>query len=113
MIFTNYLNILLLCAPLGIVAGLKGWSPSIVFTANFVALIPLALLLGEVTEDLAVRFGDVVGGLLNATFGNVVEMILSLAVLQKGLYTVVAASLIGSIRQICCWCWGCAFCLEG
>ena len=64
---------------------------------NFVALIPLALVLGEVTEDLAVRFGDTVGGLLNATFGNVVEMILSIAALMKGLYTVVATSLIGSI----------------
>lgn len=43
------------------------------------------------------RFGDMVGGLLNATFGNVVEMILSIAALQQGLYTVVAASLLGSI----------------
>lgn len=64
---------------------------------NFMALIPLALLLGDVTEDLAVRFGPTVGGLLNATFGNVVEMILSIAALQQGLYTVVSASLLGSI----------------
>lgn len=64
---------------------------------NFLALIPLALLLGDVTEDLAVRFGDTVGGLLNATFGNVVEMILSIAALQQGLYTVVSSSLLGSI----------------
>ena len=64
---------------------------------NFIALIPLALVLGEVTEDLATRFGDVIGGLLNATFGNVVELILSVAALTKGLYTVVAMSLIGSI----------------
>lgn len=41
---------------------------------NFLALVPLALLLGEVTEDLALRFGDVIGGLLNATFGNVVRI---------------------------------------
>ena len=59
--------------------------------------MPLALLLGEVTEDLAVRFGDTVGGLLNATFGNVVELILSIAALQKGLYDVVATSLVGSV----------------
>ena len=64
---------------------------------NFVALIPLALVLGEITEDLAIRFGDVIGGLLNATFGNVVELILSIAALTKGLYTVVAMSLIGSV----------------
>jgi Ca2+:H+ antiporter len=45
------------------------------------ALVPLALLLGEVTEDLALRFGDVIGGLLNATFGNVVSILGRLIVL--------------------------------
>lgn len=43
------------------------------------------------------RFGPTIGGLLNATFGNVVELILSIVALTKGLYTVVAASLVGSI----------------
>lgn len=64
---------------------------------NLCGLIPLALLLGEVTEDLALRLGETVGGLLNATFGNVVELILSIAALQAGLYDVVATSLLGSI----------------
>lgn len=49
------------------------------------------------TEDLALRFGNIVGGLCNATFGNVVELLLSIAALSKGLYSVVAMSLIGSI----------------
>ena len=48
--------------------------PALYALQNFLALIPLALFLGEVTEDLAVRFGDIIGGLLNATFGNVVEL---------------------------------------
>lgn len=61
------------------------------------SLVPLALLLGEVTEDLALRFGDTIGGLLNATFGNVVELILSIAALRAGLYDVVATSLVGSV----------------
>jgi Ca2+:H+ antiporter len=64
---------------------------------NFFALVPLALILGDVTEDMALRCGVVIGGLLNATFGNVVEIILSIAALQKGLYTVVSTSLLGSI----------------
>jgi Ca2+:H+ antiporter len=64
---------------------------------NLCGLIPLALLLGEVTEDLALRLGETIGGLLNATFGNVVELILSIAALQAGLYDVVATSLLGSI----------------
>lgn len=38
---------------------------------NLCALVPLALLLGCVTEDLSLRLGQIVGGLLNATFGNV------------------------------------------
>lgn len=67
------------------------------FLQNIIGLIPLALILGEITEDLAVRFGPTIGGLLNATFGNVVELILSIVALTKGLYTVVAASLVGSI----------------
>ncbi|KDD76674.1 hypothetical protein H632_c142p3, partial [Helicosporidium sp. ATCC 50920] len=97
LLLGSVLNVLLVCAPLGVYAGHAGWSASAVFWLNFVALLPLALLLGEVTEDLAVRFGDVVGGLLNATLGNVVELILSIAALSKGLYTVVATSLVGSI----------------
>lgn len=66
-------------------------------TQNLAGLIPLALILGEVTEDLALRLGDVIGGLLNATFGNVVELILSIAALSKGLFEVVAMSLLGSV----------------
>lgn len=97
MLTASYMNLMLFCIPLGIVSGYLGWNPTLVFVSNFFTLIPLALILGEVTEDLAVRFGETIGGLLNATFGNVVELILSIAALQKGLYTVVATSLIGSI----------------
>jgi Ca2+:H+ antiporter len=70
MLLSSSLNILMLCVPLGIAARYCNWGPVAVFVLNFLALIPLALLLGDVTEDLAVRFGDMVGGLLNATFGN-------------------------------------------
>lgn len=97
MISSSWLNLLLFCIPIGLVLGLSQGNASWIFLTNFFALVPLALILGEVTEDLAVRFGDSVGGLLNATFGNVVEMILGIAALSKGLYTVVATSLIGSI----------------
>lgn len=72
-----------------------------------------ALILGEITEDLAVRFGDAIGGLLNATFGNVVEMILGLAALSRGLYGVVAASLIGSILSNLLLVLGCCFFFGG
>ena len=97
LIMSSFMNVLLVTAPLGITAHYLNWGPVAVFVLNFAALVPLALLLGEVTEDLAVRFGATIGGLLNATFGNVVELILSVAALTKGLYVVIAASLIGSI----------------
>ena len=97
LIMSSWMNMLLVMAPLGVMAHYLNWGPIAVFVLNFAALVPLALLLGEVTEDLAVRFGSTIGGLLNATFGNVVELILSIAALTKGLYVVIAASLIGSI----------------
>ena len=67
------------------------------FLLNFIVLIPLAKLLGIATEEIALRTNDTVGGLLNATFGNLIEMIISILALQKGLLRVVQASLMGSI----------------
>eukprot|EP00124_Ichthyophonus_hoferi_P001017 Ihof_evm12s45 gene=Ihof_evmTU12s45 len=92
-----YTNILLLVLPVAIASEYVGWSKTIVFVLNLIAIIPLAGLLGSATEELALRMGDLVGGLLNATFGNAVELIVSIAALQKGLITVVQGSLLGSI----------------
>jgi Ca2+:H+ antiporter len=67
---------------------------------NFLGIIPLALILGDVTEDLALRSGEVIGGLVNATFGNVVELILSCVALtkkKKALNSVAGLSNLGSI----------------
>lgn len=97
LVKSSWLNVLLLAAPLGIASHMLNWDATTVFMLNLVGLIPLALLLGEVTEDLAIRLGETIGGLLNATFGNVVELILSIAALNAGLYDVVATSLLGSI----------------
>ncbi|KAF5842439.1 cation exchanger 1 [Dunaliella salina] len=97
LITSQWVNTLLVCVPLGLLAGFQGWSPITVFCWNFMALVPLALLLGDVTEDLALRLGPVTGGLVNATFGNVTEVVLSIAALHKGLLSVVANSLVGSI----------------
>lgn len=97
IITSSRLNALLIAVPLGILTYVAGWGAVPSFAINFLALIPLALLLGQITEDLAERFGDTIGGLINATFGNVVEMILTLAALKQGLYSVVSASLVGSI----------------
>lgn len=97
LVKSSWLNLLLLACPFAIAAEALHWSATTIFLLNLTGLIPLALLLGEVTEDLALRLGETIGGLLNATFGNVVELILSIAALQAGLYDVVATSLLGSI----------------
>ncbi len=64
--------------PLGIIANLLEWSPVTIFTLNFFAIIPLAAVLSFATEEISAHLGDALGGLLNATFGNAVEMIVSL-----------------------------------
>ena len=79
---SNYVNVLLVFVPLGIIAGAVGWSPTAVFVLNFLAIIPLAALLSFATEELSVKLGQTLGGLLNATFGNAVELIVG--VLQPG-----------------------------
>ncbi len=61
------------------------------------AIIPLAELIGEATEELAVHVGDMWGGLLNATLGNAAELIITIFALSAGKVDLVRASIIGSI----------------
>ena len=77
VLVSNYVNILLVFVPLGIIAGAVSWNPTAVFVLNFLAIIPLAALLSFATEELSVNVGQTLGGLLNATFGNAVELIVS------------------------------------
>jgi len=73
----SYSNVLLFCVPLGIIAAEYHWHPAVVFTINFLAMLPLAAILTFSTEQLAAKVGAIMGGLINATFGNAVEMIVS------------------------------------
>ena len=74
----NYVNALLVFVPLGILSGALHWNPTTVFLLNFLAIIPLASLLSFATEELAAKMGQTLGGLMNATFGNAVELIVCL-----------------------------------
>lgn len=97
-IFLSPLCILLVCSPLGILSGLLKWGDSLTFWFNFFAMIPLAKILGDATEELAINLkNDMLSGLLNATFGNAVEMIMTVALLRQGQYAVVKSTLLGSI----------------
>src|SRR5690349_10776707 len=80
-----------------VVADLAGAPATVIFFVSAVALIPPAAMMGRATEELAERSGNVVGGLLNVTFGNAPELIICLFALRKGLHEVVKASLVGSI----------------
>merc|ERR1719460_3253261 len=72
-------------------------SPAAVFGANFMAIVPLASILGQATEALSAHTGQLVGGLLNATFGNAVEMIMCIQAVKLGLISVVQGNLLGSV----------------
>lgn len=93
----NKLLILLVAVP---AAAVVDWvqAPAVwIFAVASLAIIPLAALMGRATESLASHAGEGVGGLLNATFGNLAELILALMALRAGLYAVVKASITGSI----------------
>src|SRR5262249_13546435 len=83
-----------------IVLAVESAAPS-AHTALFVlavlAIVPLATLLSHATESVAEKTGDAVGGLLNATLGNLTELIIAIAALQAGEYMLVKASIAGAI----------------
>ena len=70
---------------------------AVVFVVAAAAILGLAWIVGLSTERLGAMTGPQVGGILNATFGNIAELIISFFALQAGLITVVKASLTGSI----------------
>ncbi|KAF4992820.1 hypothetical protein FDECE_13606 [Fusarium decemcellulare] len=96
-LLSNYVNFLLFMVPIGIVAGKLGWNSTAVFTINFFAIIPLAAVLSFATEEISLKLGETMGGLLNATFGNAVELIVSIVALRDNQIEVVQASMLGSI----------------
>jgi Ca2+:H+ antiporter len=91
------LNALLFFVPVTIVLELLKTEPVWIFVSSCLAIIPLAGLLGLATEHLSNRFGEGIGGLLNASLGNAAELIIALAALGEGLHGIVKASLTGSI----------------
>jgi Ca2+:H+ antiporter len=110
---SNYVNVLLVFVPLGIVAGVLEWSAATVFVLNFLAIMPLASLLSFATEELAATMGQTLGGLMNATFGNAVELIVSIIALKDNQIRVVQASMLGSILSNILLVLGCCFLVGG
>jgi len=112
-IFLVPLNLLLLFVPIGVVAHMSHWNSATVFATNFLAIIPLASLLGNATEAMSTHTGQLLGGLLNATFGNAVEMIMCVQAVKAGLIEVVQGNLLGSILSNLLLVLGMAICASG
>ena len=90
-------NAMLIFVPLALLGTLYGFGAIFVFTCSALSCVALSYRLGQATESLGSRFGPVSGGLLNATFGNAAELIISIVALSHGLFLVVRITLIGSI----------------
>ena len=97
VLFGAWINVLLIFVPIGFAVNYAGLKAVPVFIINFIAIIPLAAMLSNATEELAIRVGETLGGLLNATFGNAVELIVSIQALIENEITIVKTSLIGSM----------------
>jgi Ca2+:H+ antiporter len=91
------LYLLLVFVPVGLVSEYAGGPPLLTFVAAALGVVPLAGIIGEATEELALRTGPRVGGLLNATLGNAAELIITFFAIRAGLLELVKASITGSI----------------
>ncbi|WP_186328768.1 calcium/proton exchanger [Bacillus sp. X1(2014)] len=83
--------------PLSVIGSLMHWSNIVLFIIYCLTIVALASYMGRATESLAIVAGPRIGGLLNATFGNAVELIISIFSLKAGLVGIVLASLTGSV----------------
>src|SRR3954466_1998915 len=83
------------------------------FVLSVLAILPLAVLLSHATESVAAKTGDSVGGLLNATLGNLTELVIAISALQAGQYALVKASIAGAIVTNSLFMLGASFLLGG
>ena len=117
--FGSWLNLLLLLVPVAAVSHYSNWDAPLRFGFSFVAIIPLAKvctiliipdfsrferifsqLLGDATEQMSLSLGQTLAGLLNATFGNAVEIIVGLVALFKGEVRIVQTSVCPQIHLV-------------
>lgn len=96
-----------------VAAQLKPEAHTLLFVLSVLAIVPLAALLSHATESVAAKTGDSVGGLLNATLGNLTELVIALAALRAGEYVLVKASIAGAIVTNTLFMLGASFLLGG
>lgn len=110
----NPLNWLLVFVPVVIAAEhLRPEAHTALFLLSVLAIVPLASLLSEATESVAAKTGDAIGGLLNATLGNLTELVIAITALRAGMLDLVKASMVGAIVTNSLFMLGGAFLLGG
>ena len=85
----------------------------LLFVLSVLAIVPLAALLGRATESVAEKTGDTAGGLLNATLGNLTELVIAATALRAGEYALVKGSIAGAIVANTLFTLGASFLLGG
>ena len=93
----KFLNVLLLFIPITIAARILQLNQGLIFLFACLSIVPLAVIIGDATEQISMYSGPKVGGLLNATMGNVPELLIGIFAVKAGLFTLVLASMAGSI----------------
>src|SRR3954464_14606781 len=105
---------LLVFVPVVLVAQkLRPGAHTLLFLLSILAIVPLAGLLSHATESVSAKTGDAVGGLLNATLGNLTELVIALTALRAGQYMLVKASIAGAIVTNTLFMLGASFLLGG
>merc|ERR1719193_411328 len=113
MLKDSWINLLLFVSIPAIISKTYLWSDAWIFSLNFLVMLPLASLLGDLTEVVAGHLGEAIGGIVNATFGNAVELIVVIIAIRQEHIRVVQASLMGSIFSNVLLVLGCAMLVAG
>jgi Ca2+:H+ antiporter len=113
IVLRKLVSVLLLFAPLAFLSHYLHWDDSYIFWFNFFTMIPLAAILGDFTEEVALHTNQTIGGLVNATFGNAVEVVVAIQALLANEIRVVQASMLGSIFSNLLLVLGCCFFFGG
>ena len=109
----NRLLWLLVFVPIVIAAEHANASETVLFVLSVLAIVPLAALLSHATESVAAKTGDAIGGLLNATLGNLTELVIAVTALMAGQQMLVKASIAGAIVSNALFMLGASFLLGG
>jgi Ca2+:H+ antiporter len=96
-----------------VVEHVKPEAHTLLFFLAVAAIIPLAILLSRATESVAAKTGDLIGGLLNATLGNLTELVIAITALRAGMIDLVKASLAGAVVTNTLFMLGMSFFLGG